>query len=136
MAASGLNVLAGIWLIIAPFVLGYDDGDPYWNDIVFGSHTVRDNRRAAPEDGRRPRGARTSGRGRAVLADVGLPAVVRSTPEPVIPMTTHTDVFGAASESSHSASAASKAPSSRCARPVRVAPVVFGYAHIGGLSCP
>jgi hypothetical protein len=35
--ASGLNVLAGIWLIIAPFVLGYDNGDPYWNDIVFGA---------------------------------------------------------------------------------------------------
>jgi SPW repeat len=37
MAASGLNVLAGIWLIIAPFVLGYSGGDPYWNDIVFGA---------------------------------------------------------------------------------------------------
>jgi len=36
-AASGLNVLAGIWLIIAPFVLGYGNGDPYWNDIVFGA---------------------------------------------------------------------------------------------------
>jgi SPW repeat-containing protein len=34
---AGLNVLAGIWLIIAPFVLGYGDGDPYWNDIVFGA---------------------------------------------------------------------------------------------------
>ena len=39
MAASGLNVLAGIWLIIAPFVLGYGGGDPYWNDIVFGAIT-------------------------------------------------------------------------------------------------
>jgi hypothetical protein len=37
MAASGINVLAGIWLIIAPFVLGYNDGDPHWNDIVFGA---------------------------------------------------------------------------------------------------
>jgi hypothetical protein len=37
MAASGLNVLAGIWIIIAPFVLGYDDGDPYWNDLVLGA---------------------------------------------------------------------------------------------------
>jgi hypothetical protein len=37
MTASGLNVLAGIWLIIAPFVLGYGHGDPYWNDIVFGA---------------------------------------------------------------------------------------------------
>jgi hypothetical protein len=35
--ASGLNILAGIWLIIAPFVLSYDNGDPYWNDIVFGA---------------------------------------------------------------------------------------------------
>src|SRR3954463_4384112 len=32
-----LNVIAGIWLIVAPFVLGYGDGDPYWNDIVFGA---------------------------------------------------------------------------------------------------
>src|SRR3954454_12249569 len=37
MAASGLNVVAGIWLIIAPFVLGYGGGDPYWNDIVLGA---------------------------------------------------------------------------------------------------
>ena len=37
---AGLNVLAGIWLIIAPFVLGYGDGDPYWNDIVFGAIVV------------------------------------------------------------------------------------------------
>jgi hypothetical protein len=35
--AAGLLVLAGIWLIIAPFVLGYGSGDPYWNDIVFGA---------------------------------------------------------------------------------------------------
>lgn len=35
--ASGLNAIAGIWLIIAPFVLGYRTGDPYWNDIVFGA---------------------------------------------------------------------------------------------------
>jgi hypothetical protein len=33
---SGLNVIAGIWLIIAPWVLGYSK-DPYWNDIVFGA---------------------------------------------------------------------------------------------------
>ena len=37
MTASGLNILAGIWLIIAPFVLNYSNGDPYWNDIVFGA---------------------------------------------------------------------------------------------------
>jgi hypothetical protein len=35
--AAGINVLAGIWLIIAPFVLGYGNGDPYWNDIFFGA---------------------------------------------------------------------------------------------------
>ena len=41
MAAGGgrpqrLNVIAGIWLIIAPWVLGYAHGDPRWNDVVFG----------------------------------------------------------------------------------------------------
>lgn len=33
-------MIAGIWLIIAPFVLGYHSGDPYWNDIVFGAMTA------------------------------------------------------------------------------------------------
>jgi hypothetical protein len=37
VTASGLNVLAGIWLVVAPFVLGYRSGDPLWNDIVFGA---------------------------------------------------------------------------------------------------
>ena len=37
ITASSLNVLAGIWLIIAPFVLGYGNNDPYWNDILFGA---------------------------------------------------------------------------------------------------
>jgi hypothetical protein len=37
MSASGLNVIAGIWLIISPFVLGYGGGDAYWNPIVFGA---------------------------------------------------------------------------------------------------
>jgi hypothetical protein len=36
-AAAGLNVLAGIWLIISPFVLGYGSGDATWNPIVFGA---------------------------------------------------------------------------------------------------
>lgn len=36
MGASGVNVLAGIWLIIAPWVLGYTGGDPRWNDVIFG----------------------------------------------------------------------------------------------------
>lgn len=35
--ASGLNILAGLWLIIAPFVLGYYElKTPMWNDIAVG----------------------------------------------------------------------------------------------------
>jgi hypothetical protein len=37
VAAAGLNVLAGIWLIISPFVLGYTGADATWNPIVFGA---------------------------------------------------------------------------------------------------
>lgn len=29
---SGLNVLAGAWLVIAPWVLGYWTSDPRWNE--------------------------------------------------------------------------------------------------------
>jgi len=36
-AAAALNVLAGIWLIISPFVLGYTGADATWNPIVFGA---------------------------------------------------------------------------------------------------
>jgi SPW repeat len=36
IALSGLNVLAGIWLIIAPWWLGYTSADPKWNDVIFG----------------------------------------------------------------------------------------------------
>jgi hypothetical protein len=36
VALSGLNVLAGVWLIIAPWVLGYSTNDPRWNDVAFG----------------------------------------------------------------------------------------------------
>jgi hypothetical protein len=36
-AASTLNLIAGIWLIIAPWVLGYSGEDPRWNDVVFGA---------------------------------------------------------------------------------------------------
>jgi hypothetical protein len=35
--ASGLNVLAGIWLIISPWVLGYTHADATWNPVVFGA---------------------------------------------------------------------------------------------------
>lgn len=34
---SGVNVVLGIWLAVAPWVLGYGHGDPRWNDIVLGS---------------------------------------------------------------------------------------------------
>src|SRR5690242_217754 len=36
-AAAALNVLAGIWLVISPFVLGYTGADAMWNPIVFGA---------------------------------------------------------------------------------------------------
>jgi hypothetical protein len=35
--AGILNVIAGIWLIISPFVLGYTGADATWNPIVFGA---------------------------------------------------------------------------------------------------
>jgi hypothetical protein len=36
--ASGLNVLLGIWLFIAPFLLGYSDvAAALWNDIIVGA---------------------------------------------------------------------------------------------------
>ncbi|HEX5506529.1 MAG TPA: SPW repeat protein [Thermomicrobiales bacterium] len=35
-AASGLNVLAGIWLIVAPWVLGYTSSEAHWNEVIFG----------------------------------------------------------------------------------------------------
>lgn len=34
--ASWLNVLCGIWLIIAPFALGYQGGGQTWNSVVVG----------------------------------------------------------------------------------------------------
>jgi ABC-type uncharacterized transport system permease subunit len=37
VSLSGLNFLAGLWLIIAPWVLGYSSRDPRWNDVVFGA---------------------------------------------------------------------------------------------------
>jgi hypothetical protein len=37
MGPAGLNVLAGIWLIISPWVVGYDSGDAWWNPIIFGA---------------------------------------------------------------------------------------------------
>lgn len=34
--SSFLNGLAGLWLIIAPFIINYDRSVAYWNEIVFG----------------------------------------------------------------------------------------------------
>jgi SPW repeat-containing protein len=34
--ASGLTVVVGLWLIVAPFVLNYGLDDPVWNDVLFG----------------------------------------------------------------------------------------------------
>lgn len=34
--ASGINVLIGLWLIIAPFALAYESSQGYWNDIIVG----------------------------------------------------------------------------------------------------
>jgi hypothetical protein len=37
MTASGLNILAGIWLIISPFVLGFaHTATPLWNTLIAG----------------------------------------------------------------------------------------------------
>ena len=34
--ASGINLLAGIWLVIAPWVLGYTGVAAEWNDVACG----------------------------------------------------------------------------------------------------
>jgi hypothetical protein len=34
--AGWANVALGIWLMVSPWVLGYGDGDPWWNPIVAG----------------------------------------------------------------------------------------------------
>lgn len=35
--ASGLDIIAGIWLIIAPYVLGYSSvASAAWNSVIFG----------------------------------------------------------------------------------------------------
>ena len=36
-SASGLNVIAGLWLVVSPFVLGYGADDPVWNPVTFGA---------------------------------------------------------------------------------------------------
>lgn len=34
--ASGLNVVAGLWLILAPFAFDYDADAAVWNDVILG----------------------------------------------------------------------------------------------------
>lgn len=34
---SGINVLAGIWLIVAPFVLNYASSGNKWQEVIFGA---------------------------------------------------------------------------------------------------
>lgn len=34
--ASWLNLLAGIWMIIAPFIVGYKGTAAYWNEVLVG----------------------------------------------------------------------------------------------------
>jgi SPW repeat len=37
ITASGLDILAGIWLVLSPFVLGYPDiANATSNDVIFG----------------------------------------------------------------------------------------------------
>lgn len=35
-SASWINAAIGLWLIVAPFVLGYGTGGPMWNDVIVG----------------------------------------------------------------------------------------------------
>ncbi len=35
--ASGANALAGIWLIVSPFVLAYRSTDPVWTQLTVGA---------------------------------------------------------------------------------------------------
>lgn len=37
LGASGALLLAGGWLMLSPYALGYDDGDAAWNPILAGS---------------------------------------------------------------------------------------------------
>ncbi|MBK5115459.1 MAG: SPW repeat protein, partial [Thermoleophilia bacterium] len=37
LAAEGLILLLGLWLVISPFVLDYGSGDETWNPIVSGA---------------------------------------------------------------------------------------------------
>lgn len=39
-AFSGLNILAGAWLILTPFVLGFDYSAQFWNTLIVGAATI------------------------------------------------------------------------------------------------
>ncbi|HET9850144.1 MAG TPA: SPW repeat protein [Candidatus Saccharimonadales bacterium] len=36
LGASWLVALAGIWMIIAPFIIGYNSTAAYWNEVIVG----------------------------------------------------------------------------------------------------
>src|SRR4051812_23883873 len=40
MFAAALEVIAGVWLVISPWVLGYTGDDARWNPIVFGAIVI------------------------------------------------------------------------------------------------
>lgn len=35
-ATNGINLVSGLWLIAAPWVLGYEETEAMWNDVVAG----------------------------------------------------------------------------------------------------
>lgn len=38
--AAAINLVAGVWLVISPWVLGYTGADATWNPVVFGAIVV------------------------------------------------------------------------------------------------
>lgn len=34
--ASWMNMIAGLWMVIAPFILNYSTSAAYWNEIIVG----------------------------------------------------------------------------------------------------
>lgn len=54
---SWINLLIGVWLIIAPFVLGYASQGTIWNDVIVGVLLVMFgwwSSRMPPPDGTKP----------------------------------------------------------------------------------
>jgi nitrate reductase NapE component len=54
ITASALNVLAGIWLVIAPWVLGYASVSSTWNDVACGGAVILLAAERASAPSRRP----------------------------------------------------------------------------------